>query len=437
MFSLQAQDTTEGSIKEKLSLTDAIEQGLANNFDIRIEQSRVEDATQLNSWGQAGRFPTLSFQASSNNSSTFNQPANPFALPGTTQNYRVSGRANVQWVIFNGMRVNITKEQLEKMEAQSEMQAAITMENTVEQIVSAYYNAKLQQENLKVFETILKLSKDRVELVRLQKDLGSGSSFEVSQEETRFFNDSTNYVNQELQVANAFRDLNELLSNEDLEKVYALTDPLEIEPTAFVYDDLLQKMRASNSNLQRQYRALELSAINIRLQKTRKVPNIVTDFGLDASNTWFTADFPSGDGTTERDTRRGYNYGPYGNLTVSVPIFNGTQNNRAIQSAKLALEQQQLNTDKLELSLANQLKKAHEQYLNRIELVDLTQRSLDAAELNLRLSQEQLDLGTISSFDYRIVQNTYLDAAFRSLLAKYNLIQTNARLLRLTGGIIE
>ncbi|MEH0156920.1 TolC family protein [Limibacter armeniacum] len=470
-----AQDVTS----EVLSLKQAIQKGLENNYDIRIEESKVEDAVQQNSWGQAGRFPTIDFRSTFNNSQQYNKPASPFALPGTNMSDVLSGSVNANWVLFNGFKVNLTKEQLEKLEAQTEMQAAITLESTVEQIILAYYNVQLQQENLKVFKTILGLSKDRVEFARLQREMGSGSSFEVSQEETNFYNDSSNFVNQELVMANAFRDLNELMAEENLDKVYNLTDELSITPESFIFDDLLEKMKASNSTLLRQNRSLELSEINIRMQQVNRQPRLALDVGYNVSTNWFTADFPqttpntgndignflppnidpndpinwgalpvlqeaftsyqANSTTTElvRETRNGYSYGPYANLTLNVPIYAGSQRKRAVQSAKLSYQQQQLMTQKTTLSLTNQLKKTHEQYNNRIELVDLTEKSLQAAALNLRLSQEQYEMGTINSFDYRQVQNSYLNAAFRALRAKYDLIQSNASLLRMTGSIIS
>jgi len=41
--------------QKSLSISDAIEQGLAANYDILIEDKQVERATNSNSWGEAGR----------------------------------------------------------------------------------------------------------------------------------------------------------------------------------------------------------------------------------------------------------------------------------------------------------------------------------------------------------------------------------------------
>ena len=46
--------------QETLSLSDAIQVGLANNFDIQVEELNVEIAKNNNNWGAAGRWPTIS-----------------------------------------------------------------------------------------------------------------------------------------------------------------------------------------------------------------------------------------------------------------------------------------------------------------------------------------------------------------------------------------
>ncbi|GAA4833415.1 TolC family protein [Algivirga pacifica] len=462
--------STQNSVPT-LSMSEAISKSLKNNYDILIEQKRQEDAEQLNSWGQAGRYPTVAFQGGGQSNYIDNKPANPFALAGNNISNSINAALNAEWTLFNGFRVNISKEQLEKMEAQSNQQAQMVIESAVEQTILAYYNVQLQEENLKVFKTVLDLSKDRVELVRLQRELGSGTTFDVSQEETTFYNDSSNFVNQELVVANAYRDLNLLMGEKQLNQTYQLTDKLSYKPQDYAYEDLLERMQSQNSNLQRQYTTLALRQLEIRAQKTLRSPDVRLNAGYSGTQNWFTADFPirtesevqipagvgptdpvtwadfvnlfggsdveEGETLTERQTNAGYSYGPFAQLNINIPIYTGGRNRRAIQSARLAYEQEQVNTTKVLQTLMNELNKTYEQYLNRRELVELTEKSVAAADINLRLSKEQLEQGTINSFDYRQVQTRYLNAAFRHLSAQYDLIQSNAALLRLTGGIVD
>ena len=52
---------------EELTLSDAIQKGLANNFGIRISKENLKIAENNNTWGMAGRYPTLSLSGQSLN----------------------------------------------------------------------------------------------------------------------------------------------------------------------------------------------------------------------------------------------------------------------------------------------------------------------------------------------------------------------------------
>ena len=59
------------------------------------------------------------------------------------------------------------------------------------------------------------------------------------------------------------------------------------------------------------------------------------------------------------------------------------------------------------------------------------------ADKNVDITTEKYRNGTISSFDFRTVQNNQLIAAVQEQQSIYNLIDSRVELMRLTGGIIE
>ncbi|MGM0620514.1 MAG: TolC family protein, partial [Bacteroidota bacterium] len=63
--------------------------------------------------------------------------------------------------------------------------------------------------------------------------------------------------------------------------------------------------------------------------------------------------------------------------------------------------------------------------------------NMEAAALNLEISREKYETGTINSFNFRDVQNIYLDAAQQKLEAIYNFIDSHTALLRMAGVIIQ
>ncbi len=54
--------------QEELTLSGALEQALENNYGLIISRAATEMAEINNNWGTAGRYPTIGFDASDNNS---------------------------------------------------------------------------------------------------------------------------------------------------------------------------------------------------------------------------------------------------------------------------------------------------------------------------------------------------------------------------------
>ena len=62
---------------------------------------------------------------------------------------------------------------------------------------------------------------------------------------------------------------------------------------------------------------------------------------------------------------------------------------------------------------------------------------MEAARINLQLSTERYENGSINSFNFRDVQQIYAKAALRYHNATFSVIESYYALLRLTGGIVD
>jgi outer membrane protein TolC len=70
-------------------------------------------------------------------------------------------------------------------------------------------------------------------------------------------------------------------------------------------------------------------------------------------------------------------------------------------------------------------------------LLEVSNESLEAAEMNLQIADEKFKSGVINSFNYRDIQLSYLNSALNQLQSIYNLIYSNTTLTRLTGGFLN
>ena len=425
-----------------LSLSDAIQLGLADNFGIRIEQQNVEIAENNATWGAAGRWPTISLNVSqSNNLRDVQNAANPFQPTGPTISNGFGPGVSVNWVLFDGFRVLANYERLQTLQRLSKGNAQVVIENAVQGIITQYYLAQLEQERLAVLEKVFTLSKDRYEYIKLKSELGSAVTFDVLQEQTNFFSDSSNFVTQEITYINARRNLNVLMGQE-VGQHYRLTDSLEVSPNDYAVEDLYEKMVASNSNLRNQYLNLEIIQSDTRLAKTELYPqlslNLSGSYDLsrqDLSQAQFPTN-PNGGGGSDRDLVTNQTTSNYAaGLTLSYLLFDGGRVRRAIENSYTQQRIGQLQIDELKLTLRNDLAATYDLYNVRKKLLSISEQTVASAELNLSLAEERFRNATINSFDYRAIQINYLNAALDNLQAKYNLIESETELLRLTGGI--
>jgi outer membrane protein len=118
-------------------------------------------------------------------------------------------------------------------------------------------------------------------------------------------------------------------------------------------------------------------------------------------------------------------------------LFNGGQVRRAVENARIDEKIAQLGTDKLKLSLENDLLANYDLYQLRRQLVVIAQTKLRAAELNLSLANERYRNGALSAIDLRIVQENYQNAALENYAAIFDILSVRTELVRMTGGLLE
>ncbi len=422
--------------QEQLSLSDAVQIGLSNNFGIRIEQVNQEIARNNNTWGEAGRYPSINISVDQSNSITdIDNPAS--FLQGQIRANNLNPVIAGRWTIFDGFSVKINKERLELLEEHSDGNAEIVIENAVQAIIVAYYTVLLEQERTEVLEEVLTLSRDRYNYVLIRKDLGAAVTFDILQDKNSYLTDSSNYVLQELIYENSMRSLNLLLA-EELTKRFLLTGNLDSQSHAYNYQDLYAKMTENNSNLRNQFINQELLRNTYALSKANRSPSLDMNFGYSYSKNWqdlSKANFGNETGPPNVIKSRTTNY--FANFTLAFTLFDGGRIKRQIKNARIQETMGTLQTDELKLLLNNDLLMAYDRYNVRIKLLLISGESLDNASLNLMLSEERYKNGTINSFNYRDIQVSYLLAALRNLESKFDLIQTDTELLRLTGGILD
>jgi len=404
---------------ESLTLPGALEKALESNYGLIISRASAEVAAINNHWGNAGRYPTVGFDASDNNS---------YDLSSSTYSNRFSAGIGLNWMMFDGFRVNITKSKLENLEELSSGQLAVLVENTIEDVILGYYNVLLQKEQLEVLSTVMKLSEDRYQYELKRQSLGGSVTYNVLQAQNVYLSDKANFMNQEVVVRNAIRNLNFVMGEEPVVR-WNFEESFEADTTDYVVGDLLSKMKSSNQTLKNQYTHLLLKENETSLKESAYYPSLSLGAGMDYTHNL------SYSGGAQTVNNGGFS--PYGNLRLSFDIYSAGVRNRSLEVARINEEVARVEIEEMEHALTNELFNLLDYYSVRIELLNVANENLEAAQLNLSISEEKYKSGVINSFNYRDIQLIYLNAAVKRLQSIYNLISSNTELTRITGGFLN
>lgn len=417
-----------GYAQDDLTLSDALQVSLSQNFDIRLVNKSVEISKVQNSWGEAGRYPTVSMNMSQGNNIS-DQSNNPTSfIQEILMSNSVEGGLNMNWVLFNGFRVKASKEKLEKLEEQSEGNAALVVQNTIQGVILSYYQAKLQSEKMVLLKDVLELSRDKWEYYKLKQDFGVATTVDQLQYESAYYADSTNLLMQELAYKNSIRNLNILMGVEET-KSWVLTDKLEVEYPSYDYNDLKNKMLSNNQTIKNEYINLEILDRDIQLAKSTMYPVIAFNSGAQVSQSSFKiADYPRASGAT-------LNY--FANFTLSFTLYDGGKVRRGIEMLEIQNDVNEIEIEKLKNSLSSELLSQYDFYLTRLEIFDLSKQAFKVARKNFDIAKLKENSGILNSFILRDIEMAYLQSGLAMIEAGYNLIESQTNISRLTGGLVS
>ena len=416
----------------ELSLVQAIALGLENNYDIRIAYIDQAIAGNNNTWGAAGRLPSIDFSLPG----AWSRSQNPGSFLAGRANLNAS--LNLNWVLFDGFGIQANKARFDLLEQQSAGNAAIIIETNIQAIMLAYNNILVAEAQLQVLDEVLDNSRRRLEYENYRKELGAGSTFELLQFQTAVLTDSTNLVSQFLNVRNARRNLN-LLMGVAVDADYILTDRLQEQFDAFDRDELERQMLSDNHNLQNQYLTQRIRTEERRIARAPLYPTVSVSAGT--NYTYGNVLLRNRDPDTVEEmptiTNQVSAFDYSAGFSINFNLYNGGNTQRLIQNAVLNEEIAHLQQEDLQRALRSELYVHFDNYRARRQLLSLQNETVAVSQTNLELAEERFQTGLINSFDYRNIQLQYLSANMARLTALRDLKETETELIRLIGGLVK
>ncbi|MEM7550743.1 MAG: TolC family protein [Bacteroidota bacterium] len=414
--------------KNKLSLTDAISIALEENFQIRLADNQREIASNNNTLGNAGFLPTLDVTGTANITveNTTNTPFNgeEETIDGARTEF-YNARANLSWTLFDGTRMFVTKDRLEQVEILNDIRLKNQIEITLAQVMITYEQAVLENERLKLFESSLEFSEERLRIIQQKYEAGKASKLEFLQAKVDFNSDRSSLVTQQEIFQNRQLNLLELLASEDYPN-YEL-DSLSSLDTTLIYEELLNQLEVSNLSLEEQRFQQSVAELESKERLAERWP--IIDFNLGYDYTQLEAQV----GFFSTRQSSGLNYG----LSARANIFNGFNQQREIQNARLFEETSKLNYEATRNQLTTRLRAAYITYSNNLNLLNLETENLEVARENSQIALDRFRIGVTDALEIREAQLNLVNSEIRFLEAHIVAKVAEIELKRLSGSLLK
>ncbi|MFZ1750343.1 MAG: TolC family protein [Saprospiraceae bacterium] len=413
--------------QEVLPLHDAISIAIQNNYNVRISQNQTVINKANNTLGNAGFLPVLAlnFGQNFNINNTRQEFFSGDVREGSGVNTNnLNANLLMSWTLFDGMRMFVNRDQLSEIESIGKLNMSLQIENTITQVMSIYYSLEQQKRMIQTIKQAIDISKERLALASLQKEVGTGSAMPILQAEVDINADSAMLTRQELILKNTKVELNQILGRNPETSF----ETLESEALPLLeYSDVVQKAEDRSLLLKLADNNLKLSELNIKQWETNKYPTV--DLNVGYNYTRFTAEI----GVLKFNQNRGLSFG----LTGRWNIFDGYNNKREIQVAKLGLETNQLIKEQTELSLKTDILTLYNSYITALDMVDMEDKNIRIAQQTLDITSDKMRIGTINSLELRQAQLNLVDTQFRKITAAFEAKMAALELMRLSGQLIN
>ncbi|MGI8951907.1 MAG: TolC family protein [Chitinophagaceae bacterium] len=125
----------------------------------------------------------------------------------------------------------------------------------------------------------------------------------------------------------------------------------------------------------------------------------------------------------------------YIGLNINIPIFDGFARDASIQKAKLQLQQLNNQISNLQISIANDVMQATNNFHTAIGTLDFQKKNMELAEQVYNQSKKKYEAGTGSTTDItnaqtdlRVAQSNYINALYDAIIAKIDYMKAIGKL---------
>lgn len=418
--------------QQTLTLKDAIEIGLKNNFAIQIVKKTGEIAQNNFSYGNAGMLPKVDASGSysySNTNIDMKIAAGPqtqtITKKGNAQNTLV-GSVELNWTLFDGFSMFITYEKLQSLKDKSDIEIQIAVENLIKNITSTYLEIIKFQELVEILQETINISQERLQRMKDKYEYGSALKIEVLKAELDLNTDSTNLLQTQLVLDNLKRSLAYLLgqnmefANFNVQKQLPIYN---LKP----YDQLIKNAFNKNTSIMKQLKDKEISELDYRNIQSFYYPRIAFKTGYNYNRQ------TSESGFMLKNESNGYSFG----ISASINLFDGFKTSIQSQNALVNIKINELRLNDLYNQIELSINNSYQNYLKNRKIFEMQKQNLETANQNFERSKELYLLGQLTALEFREAQLNLQRAKYSLIDSEIQLKNSELELITLSGELLN
>ncbi|MET3875619.1 TolC family protein [Chitinophaga sp. OAE865] len=419
--------------QQVLTLEQAIDVALKNNFDIRLARNTAELAANDYAYANFAFVPRLNATAGTtwNNTATKQEFVNGTKrdTSGIKSN-NISGNVTLSWTLFDGLKMFATRNKIASIRDLGELAIKDQVQNSISTIIGGYYNIVQQKQQLKALAEQMSISEERVKLSDAKFSTGLAPKTDLLQSKVDLNAQKALYIRQQTLIEQSKALLNQLMAVPAGATGYDVVDSIPLN-TGLSFSVLQQNIANNNTAIKVQQQNVNISALTIKESKADYFPVISFNSGYNYNRNTSNA---ATNAFSPRFSRNGVlSYG----FTAAIPIFNGFNVKRQVQNARIDFDFQNITLDNVKSQVDLSLNNAFRDYEYYKKQVSLEEETNDLARENAMVALERFKQGVSTILEVKIAQQSLEDSYYRLIQARYNTKLAETELGRLNGALLQ
>jgi outer membrane protein len=418
--------STSANAQKNLSLNEAIQTALKNSYEIQLVENNLAIAKNNNNFGVAGGLPTITNTTNNNNTLTTINQTFPDANRNTSRNgvdgSTLNSGLNANMILFNGYRVQATKSRLESLQTQNKFLLESQLLNTISNVMQQYYNVVRQQAFLKTIQKSIEASQQRLDIVKTRQQIGIANQTDLLQSNIDLNALIQAAQNQLLIIDQAKADLLNTIAMPASTPVM-INDSIEVDDKIML--SVVEEKMKNHPLLQSAQQLININQFLEKETKSLTYPTLRASTGFNYNSNKSAAGF----------ILLNESYGPFLGVNLSIPIYSGGANKRAIKNASINTNTAKIQLQNTEQNLTTELFKTYQSYKNSLKQTPIEIQNFEMSQSLLDLVMQKYQLGQATMVDVKQAQQSFETAGFRLVSLRFNAKIAEIELKRLSNQL--